>query len=110
MTPTERAREMLKLGSSSSDYAGVCHETGLAMSSVIVLASRMRRDGLLPRIERKRYIYTATHMKTGALITFKSLYAAERQGFHHWSVQNAIAKRSKEYCGYRWERKELEPA
>lgn len=107
MTPTERAREMLKHSSSRGDYAGVCHETGLAMSSVIVLASRMRRDGLIPGIARKRFEYTGTHLQTGVVIKFKSLYAAGRQGFHHSSIKKALAKPSKQYCGYHWERMEI---
>lgn len=106
MTATERAREMLKR-SSRADYYGVCHETGLAMSSVIVLASRMRRDGLLPKLANKRYEYTATHIQTGNVVKFKSLYSAEKSGFTAASIRNMFNRGRNEYCGYRWERREI---
>lgn len=106
MTATERAREMLKR-SSGADYSGVCHETGLAMSSVIVLASRMRRDGLLPRLAKRRFEYTATHMQTGVVVKFKSMYSAEKSGFTAACIRNMFNKGRSEYCGYSWERVEI---
>lgn len=104
---TDQAREILLSQSPNLDYETVIKQTGLALSSLTVLASRMRRDGLLPKLGNKRYEYTATHIQTGNIVKFRSLYSAEKSGFTAASIRNMFAKGRSEYCGYRWEREEI---
>lgn len=104
---TDMAREILRSQYPNLDYEAVIKQTGLAMSSLTVLASRMRRDGLLPKLGKKRYEYTATHIQTGNSVKFKSLYNAEKHGFTAASIRNMFNRGRNEYCGYRWEREEI---
>lgn len=105
LSKTDKAREILLSQSPNVDYESVIKQTGLAMSSLTVLASRMRRDGLLPKLRKKRYEYTATHIKTGNSVKFKSLYSAEKSGFTAACIRSMFNSGCNEYCGYRWERK-----
>lgn len=104
---TDQARDILRSQSPNLNYEAVIKQTGLAMSSLTVLASRMRRDGLLPKLGNKRYEYTATHIQTGNVVKFKSLYSAEKAGFTAACIRNMFNRGRDEYCGYRWERKEV---
>lgn len=104
---TDKAREILLSQSPNVDYESVIKQTGLAMSSLTVLASRMRRDGLLPRLAKRRFEYTATHMQTGVVVKFKSMYSAEKSGFTAACIRSMFNSGRDEYCGYRWERREV---
>lgn len=107
LSKTDMAREIFRSQSPTLDYESVIKQTGLAMSSLTVLASRMRRDGLLPKLGKKRYEYTATHIQTGSVVKFKSLYSAEKSGFTAACIRSMFNSGRNEYCGYRWERKEI---
>lgn len=107
LSKTDKAREILISQSPSVDYESVITQTGLAMSSLTVLVSRMRRDGLLPKLGKKRYEYTATHIQTSNVVKFKSLYSAEKSGFTAACIRSMFNSGRDEYCGYRWERKEI---
>lgn len=104
---TDKAREILLSQSPNVDYESVIKQTGLAMSSLTVLASRMRRDGLLPKLGKKRYEYTATHIQTGGVVKFKSLYSAEKSGFTAACIRSMFNSGRDEYCGYLWKREEI---
>lgn len=104
---TDHAREIIRSQYPNLDYEAVIKQTGLAMSSLPVLVSRMRRDGLLPKLGNKRYEYTATHIQTGNTVKFRSLYSAEKSGFTAASIRKMFNKGRSEYCGYRWEREEI---
>lgn len=107
LSKTDKAREILLSQSPNVDYESVIKQTGLAMSSLTVLASRMRRDGILPKLGKKRYEYTATHIQTDNVVKFKSLYSAEKSGFTAASIRSMFNSGRDEYCGYRWEREEI---
>lgn len=107
LSKTDQARDILRSQSPNLNYEAVIKQTGLAMSSLTVLASRMRRDGLLPKLGKRRYEYTATHIQTGNVVKFKSLYSAEKSGFTAACIRRMFNRGRDEYCGYRWEREEI---